>query len=65
MATSIGNNFGQIGGYFSLATLNGYQLPPSVLSKAKSIAEETEVNITVTTDLAKAVADTDVIYTDV
>jgi ornithine carbamoyltransferase len=65
MATSLITTVVKLGSHFSLATPPAYQLPPQILSEAKSLAEETEVMITVTNEPAVAVAGADVIYTDV
>ena len=65
MATSLATILAKMGGHFSIAAPQGYQLPPAILSEAKSLAEETEVDVSVTNDPAEAVADADIIYTDV
>ncbi len=39
--------------------------PPPILGEAQSLAEETEVNLTVTTNPVEAVTGADIIYTDV
>jgi ornithine carbamoyltransferase len=65
MATSLITTVVKLGSHFSIATPPAYQLPPKILSEAKSLAEETEVNITVTNDPVEAVAEADIIYTDV
>lgn len=65
MATSLITIMAKLGAHFSLATPKAYQLPVKVLAEARSLAEETEVDIVVTDDPAEAVAGADVIYTDV
>ncbi len=65
MATSLVSIVTKFGGHFSLATPKGYELPTDVLSEAQSLAEAVGVDITVTYDPAEAVAEADVIYTDV
>jgi len=65
MATSLATIMAKLGGHFSIATPKNYQLPPMILNEAKSIAEETEVNITVTGNPVEAVQAADIIYTDV
>jgi len=65
MATSLVTILTKMGGHFSIAAPNGYQLPPKILAEAQDAAEETEAMITVTNDPAEAVTDADIIYTDV
>lgn len=48
-----------------IATPPAYQPSATVLAEARSLAEETEINITVTHDPAEAVTGADIIYTDV
>jgi ornithine carbamoyltransferase len=65
MATSLITGVVKLGAHFSIATPEAYQLPPRVLGEARSLAEETEVDILVTNDPVEAVSGADVIYTDV
>jgi ornithine carbamoyltransferase len=65
MATSLVTMAAKLGCHFSIAAPPAYQLPPTILAEAKSLAEETEVNITVSNDPAEAVAGADIVYTDV
>ncbi|MDM8531819.1 ornithine carbamoyltransferase [Anaerolineales bacterium HSG25] len=65
MATSLVITAAKLGFHINIACPTGYNLPPTILSKAKSLAEETEINICVTEDPVEAVTDVDVIYTDV
>ena len=65
MATSLVTILVKMGGHFSIAAPNGYQLPPQILSEAQNIAEETKAIIAVTNDPAEAVTGADIIYTDV
>jgi ornithine carbamoyltransferase len=65
VATSLLMGLAKLGGHFSIATPKGYALSSQVLSEARDLAEETQVNITVTTDPIEAVVDADVVYTDV
>jgi ornithine carbamoyltransferase len=65
VATSLIIILTKLGGHFSIASPQGYQLSPQVLAEAQDLAEETHVNITVTPDPVEAVVDADVIYTDV
>ena len=64
-ATSLIIILTKLGGHFSIATPKGYELSPQVLAEAQDLAEETHVNITVTSNPAEAVSDADVVYTDV
>jgi ornithine carbamoyltransferase len=65
MATSLVVIAAKLGSHFSIAAPQGYQLPPRILAEAKSLAEETEVNITVSHNPAEVVDGADIIYTDV
>ena len=65
VATSLVMLLTKLGGHFSIASPEGYQLSPHVLAEAQDLAEETHANITVTHNPAEAVVDADVIYTDV
>ncbi len=65
MATSLVMILAKLGGHFTIAAPEDYQLPPQILSEAQNFAEETEVHISVTSDPVEAVATADVIYTDV
>ncbi len=65
MATSLATIMAKLGGNFTVATPKGYELPAQILGEAKSIAEEKEVEIKVTYDPVEAVANADIIYTDV
>ncbi len=65
MATSLITIVTKLGGHFGIATPEDYQLPPQILGEAQSLAEETEVNLTVTTNPVEAVTGADIIYTDV
>lgn len=65
MATSLITSVVKLGAHFSIATPEAYQLPSQILGEAKSLAEETEVDILVTNDPVEAVSGADVIYTDV
>jgi ornithine carbamoyltransferase len=65
VATSLLMGLAKLGGHFSIATPKAYALSPQVLSEARDLAEETQINITVTTDPIEAVVDADVVYTDV
>lgn len=65
MATSLVTILAKMGGHFSIAAPNGYQLPPKILAEAQDAAEETEAKITVTNDPTDAVTGADIIYTDV
>ena len=65
MATSLVTIAVKMGSHFSIAAPAGYQLPPSILSENKSLAEETEVRIEVTDDPVEAITDADILYTDV
>jgi ornithine carbamoyltransferase len=65
VATSLITIMTKLGGHFSLATPPGYELPAKVLAAAQDLAEETSVTITVTHDPAEAVAEADIVYTDV
>ena len=65
MATSLITSVVKLGAHFSIATPEAYQLPLQILGEAKSLAEETEVDILVTNDPVEAVSEADVIYTDV
>ncbi|MDX1524056.1 MAG: ornithine carbamoyltransferase, partial [Anaerolineae bacterium] len=65
MATSLVLILAKLGAHFAIATPNGYELPPAILAEARDFAEETQVEIHVTTDPVEAVATADVIYTDV
>jgi ornithine carbamoyltransferase len=65
VATSLIIILTKLGGHFSIASPQGYQLSPQVLAEAQDLAEETHVNITVIPNPAEAVVDADVIYTDV
>lgn len=64
MATSLITIMTKLGGHFSIASPKEYQLSPTILGEAQSLAEETGVTITVTNDPVEAVLDADVIYTD-
>ena len=65
MATSLVILMAKMGIHFSIAAPPSYQLPPEILSEAQSLAEETEVSISVTHNPVEAVSDADIIYTDV
>lgn len=65
MATSLITIMAKMGGDFSIASPDGYQLPPTILAEAQSLAEETEVTLTLTDDPFEAIAGADIIYTDV
>lgn len=65
VATSLITIMTKLGGHFSLATPSGYELPAQVVAAAQDLAEETSVTITVTHDPAEAVAEADIVYTDV
>lgn len=65
VATSLVMILAKLGGHFSIATPPGYELPAQVVDAARYLAEETSVAITVTHDPIEAVAEADVIYTDV
>jgi ornithine carbamoyltransferase len=65
VATSLVMLLTKLGGHFSIASPQGYQLSTQVLAEAQDLAEETHVNITVAPNPAEAVVDADVIYTDV
>ena len=65
MATSLVAILTRLGAHFSIASPKEYQLSAEVLSRAQSLAEETEVNITVTNNPEEAVVEADIIYTDV
>ncbi|MDM8528990.1 ornithine carbamoyltransferase [Anaerolineales bacterium HSG24] len=64
MATSLVIAAAKLGFHINIASPAGYSLPPTILSQAKSLTEDTEVNILVTEDSIEAVTDVDVIYTD-
>lgn len=65
MATSLVAILTRLGAHFSIASPKEYQLSAEVLSRAQSLAEETEVIITVTNNPEEAVVEADIIYTDV
>lgn len=65
MATSLATILPKLGAHCTIATPKGYELPAEILAEAKHLAEETEVDIRVTYNPVEAVADADVIYTDV
>jgi len=65
VATSLITIMTKLGGHFSLATPPGYELPAKVLAAAQDLAEETSVTITITHDPIEAVAEADIVYTDV
>ncbi len=50
---------------FNLATPEGYEMDQGVMEFARSEAAKTQAEVSVTTDPGEAVADVDVIYTDV
>ena len=64
MATSLVIAAAKLGFHINIACPAGYNLSATILSQAKSLAEETEINILVTEDPIEAVTDVDVIYTD-
>jgi len=65
MATSLVMILAALGAHTTIAAPAGYQLPPQILAEAQDIAEETHAEIRVTTDPIEAVAEADIIYTDV
>jgi ornithine carbamoyltransferase len=65
VATSLITIMAKLGGHFSIATPRGYELSAKVLASAQELAEETKAMITVTYDPVEAVAEADVVYTDV
>jgi ornithine carbamoyltransferase len=65
VAASLITVMAKLGGHFSLATPPGYELSAKVLASAQELAEETKAMITVTYDPVEAVAEADVVYTDV
>lgn len=65
VATSLITIMVKLGGHFSLATPPGYELSAKALGEAQHLAEETSSQITVTYDPLEAVAEADVVYTDV
>jgi ornithine carbamoyltransferase len=65
MATSLATILVKLGAHFTIAAPEGYLLPPEILSEAQNMAEETEAVITVFQNPAEAVAEADIIYTDV
>jgi ornithine carbamoyltransferase len=65
MATSLVMIAAKLGFNINLATPTNYQLSAGVLSRAMSLAEETEISIRVMNDPVEAVAGADIIYTDV
>lgn len=65
MATSLVTILAKLGAHFAIAAPEGYLLPAEILSEAQTMAEETEAVITVFQNPAEAVAEADIIYTDV
>jgi ornithine carbamoyltransferase len=65
VAASLITIMAKLGGHFSIATPPGYELSAKVLASAQDLAEETNTMITVTHDPVEAVAEADVVYTDV
>ena len=65
VAASLITIMAKLGGHFSIATPSGYELSAKVLASAQDLAEETNTMITVTHDPVEAVAEADVVYTDV
>jgi ornithine carbamoyltransferase len=65
MAVSLSMIAPKMGMNFSIATPKGYHMPSAPLTAAQRQADENSVEIVVTLDPAEAVADADVIYTDV
>lgn len=65
VATSLITIMAKLGGHFSIATPPGYELSAQVVETARHLAEETSGVITVTYDPGEAVAEAEVIYTDV
>jgi ornithine carbamoyltransferase len=54
-----------LGANFSIATPQGYELPPEALARIKAAAAQTGVTVTTTHNPVEAVAAADAIYTDV
>jgi len=65
VTTSLANILAKLGAHLVIAAPDGYQLSADDLAQARSFAEETHAEITVTTDPVAAVKGVEVIYTDV
>lgn len=65
MANSLMTAVVKLGGHFSLATPEGYELSPEVLRDGQKFAAESGVTVTTTYDPVEAVDEADVVYTDV
>jgi ornithine carbamoyltransferase len=65
MAVSLGMIAPKLGMHFSIATPPGYEMPSPALDAARREADLTGAEVTVTNNPEEAVANADVIYTDV
>ncbi|MCB0195876.1 MAG: ornithine carbamoyltransferase [Anaerolineae bacterium] len=65
MANSLMTVALKLGAHFSIASPEGYTLPPEVLEAGHQLAAEQELMLTESEDPTEAVLDADVVYTDV
>ena len=65
MATSLVRILAKLGGHTIIASPQGYELPKSILARARDDAEETHAKIVLTANPVEAVSNVDIVYTDV
>ncbi|MCB0208767.1 MAG: ornithine carbamoyltransferase [Anaerolineae bacterium] len=65
MANSLMTIALKLGAHFSIASPEGYTLPPEVIESGHKLAAEQELTLTETENPTEAVLDADVVYTDV